>query len=236
MSTVEITREQTGAATGIPFLEAGDHLDRSTFHDRYEAMPPGVKAELIGGIVFMPSPAKVPHGRHTAGIVYWLGLYEERTPGVESLGNTTVVLAEDSEPQPDAALRILVSYGGQSRENEEDYLVGAPELVIEIASSSVSYDLHSKRHDYEKYGVKEYVVIVVRQQAIPWFVRDDKQLVEQQPDSDGLFRSHVFGGLWFDSRALFDRNLRRLREVVEMGLASAEHAEFIKRLEDAAGK
>jgi len=235
MSTLELSHEQQ-TAPGIPPLEAGDHLDRETFHRRYQAMPAGVQAELIGGVVYMPSPAKTPHGRYTSGVVYWMGLYEEQTPGVETLENTSVILAEESEPQPDAALRVLASHGGQSRENDEQYLVGAPELVVEVASSSVAYDLHSKLRDYEKYGVREYMVVVVREESIRRFVRADNQLVEQSADSDGIFRSHVFAGLWLDPQALLLRDLSRLREVAEHGIASSEHAAFVKRLADVAGE
>jgi Uma2 family endonuclease len=236
MSTVEIMRPKPAAGREVPPLEPGDHLDQKTFHERYEAMPPDIKAELIGGIVFMPSPAKLPHGRNTNKMAQWLGFYEIATPGIEVLDNTTSILADDSEPQPDAALRILESHGGQSHENENEFLVGAPELVVEVASSSASYDLHSKLRDYERYGVKEYVVVVVRQEAVRWFVHDGQQFVEHPADADGIFRSQLFGGLWLDPAALFARNLKRLREVVELGLASPEHAATVKRLAEAAAK
>jgi Uma2 family endonuclease len=38
-------------------------------------------------------------------------------------------------------LRLEESVGGNSRISEDDYLEGAPELIVEIASSSSSYDL-----------------------------------------------------------------------------------------------
>ena len=44
----------------LPPLVNGDHLDQKTFHERYEAMPE-VRAELIGGIVYMSSPQKMRH-------------------------------------------------------------------------------------------------------------------------------------------------------------------------------
>jgi Uma2 family endonuclease len=236
MSTVEIPRPKPVAQQTLPPLEFGDHLDQKAFHERYEAMPPDIKAELIGGVVYMPSPAKMPHGRNTNKMAQWLGFYEIATPGLEVLDNATSILADDSEPQPDVALRILESHGGQSHENENEYLVGAPELVVEVASSSASYDLHSKLRDYERYGVKEYVVVVVRQKAVRWFVHDGKAFVEHSADADGIFRSKLFGGLWLDPAALFARDLKRLREVVESGLASPDHAATLKRLAEAAAK
>ena len=48
--------------------------------------------------------------------------YESKTPGVELLDNATTILGEDSEPQPDQALRVLSDYGGQSRETSDDYV------------------------------------------------------------------------------------------------------------------
>ena len=39
----------------IPPLENGDHLSRDEFERRYHAMPPGIKAELIEGVVYIPS-------------------------------------------------------------------------------------------------------------------------------------------------------------------------------------
>jgi hypothetical protein len=44
----------------VPPLENGDRLDQRTFHARYVRMPENCRAELIGGIVFMASPQKVP--------------------------------------------------------------------------------------------------------------------------------------------------------------------------------
>jgi hypothetical protein len=46
----------------LPPLEAGQLLDQPTFHDRYAAMPPSTRAELIGGVVHMPSPMVRDHG------------------------------------------------------------------------------------------------------------------------------------------------------------------------------
>src|SRR5262245_47174960 len=153
----------------IPPLEEGDHLDQRTFHERYEAMPPGVRAELIGGIVFMPSPLKRPHGRMHSRVVHWLTAYEDATPGTEAFDNATAILGEESEPQPDACLLISPARQGQTRE-EDEYIVGAPELIAEVASSSESIDLHRKRGDYERAGVKEYLVVALRQKRVYWFI------------------------------------------------------------------
>src|SRR5512142_286712 len=149
----------TGRTTpgALPPLIEGQRLDRATFHTRYEAMPPDIRAELIGGVVHMPSPVGREHGRARVAVINWLGYYEEFTAGVEVLDNTTVLLGDASEPQPDAQLRILPEYGGQTRDDGR-YPAGPPELVVEIAHTTQVKDLGAKLADYERAGVLEYIV------------------------------------------------------------------------------
>jgi hypothetical protein len=64
----------------LPPLVAGQRLDRAAFHERYEAMPPGTRAELIGGVVYMPSPLSLRHGEGDVGVAYWIGHYRGFTP------------------------------------------------------------------------------------------------------------------------------------------------------------
>ena len=69
--------------------------------------------------------------------MHWLSEYETATPGVEAYDNATNILGEQSEPQPDACLLIAPTKGGQTR-SEDDYIVGAPELIVEVASGMES--------------------------------------------------------------------------------------------------
>jgi len=46
---------------------------------------------------------------------------------------------------------------GQSRISQDDYIEGAPELIVEIAASSAAYDLHDKQEAYRRNGVQEYL-------------------------------------------------------------------------------
>lgn len=214
----------------MPPLEQGDHLDQKTFHHRYEAMPEHVKAELIGGIVHMPSPLKRRHGRMGSRLIAWLTEYEDETQGVEVYDNTTTILGEESEPQPDAYLLIAPEYGGQTRATADDYVEGAPEFIGEVASSSESIDLHAKRDDYEQAGVKEYFVVALRQSRVYWFVLRDSHFQELAPGPDGVLRSEVFPGLWLDPAALLRRDAKRIKAVLHQGIASSEHAAFVARL------
>jgi Uma2 family endonuclease len=216
----------------LPPLENGDRLSRAEFERRYEAMPELKKAELIEGEVYMPSPIR--HRRHSQPnnrLATWLGNYETDTPGVEAGDNGTVRLDLDNEPQPDGYLIILPEYGGQVRISEDDYIEGAPELVGEVASSSASYDLGKKLNAYRRNGVREYVVWRVLDHKVDWFVNRGGQFEELMPGEDGILRSTVFPGLWLDPAALVSGQKVRVKAVLQQGLNSPEHAEFVARLQ-----
>ncbi|HUY33428.1 MAG TPA: Uma2 family endonuclease [Pirellulales bacterium] len=160
-----------------------------------------------------------------------MGRYEAATPGVEGFGNVSTILSSDSEPQPDETLVIAPDCDGQTRPGHDDEpLQGAPELIVEVASSSVAYDLHNKYRMYERAGVREYVVVVLREKRVRWFVSDGKQFNEIAAGQDGIFRSALFAGLWLDAEALFRKDLARLLETLDRGLASPEHAAFVEQL------
>ena len=220
---------QRPGATVAP-LENGDCLDQKKFHERYESMAEDVRAELIGGIVYMASPQKLPHSK-TAGLVgRWLNEYEEDTPGTESLPGVTSILGPDSEPEPDHCLFILPECDGQTRINKKGYLVGAPELIVETASTTESRDLHQKKDDYEKAGVREYVVVALRSKKVFWFLAHDGKFRTLKPGPDGIFRSKVFPGLWLNPSALLDGNRSKLLATARQGLGSDEHRAFAARL------
>mgnify|MGYP001592479529 CR=1 FL=1 len=233
-SVLDRMKQGSGQRNGIPPLEPGDHLDQKTFHERYEAMPDGVKAELVGGIVFMPSPLKVRHGRQSPELAAWLVVYKASTPGTDVLENATIKLGPESEPQPDACLLFLPECGGQTRveydEEGDGYIVGSPELVAEVASSSEAYDLHSKKTDYEEAGVKEYLVLTLRQPRVHWFILRSGRYEQILPGVDGILRSEVFPGLWLDPAAILQRDSARVLDVLNQGLASSAHAECVNQL------
>src|SRR2546423_9021201 len=98
---------RASSCEAIPPLENGDTLTRAEFERRYEAMPHLKKAELIEGVVYVPSPVRLRrHGQPNAELVTWLGVYRAATPGVMVADNTTARLDVDNEPQPDGLLLI----------------------------------------------------------------------------------------------------------------------------------
>jgi Uma2 family endonuclease len=215
----------------IPPLENGDRLTREEFHRRYEAMPENVKAELIKGVVYMSSPVRVTkHGDPHGLIMSCLGVYFLSTKGVKLSDNITYVANDEYQPQPDAVLRIEENCGGKSWVNDKDYLEGAPELVIEIASSSVSYDLHDKLEMYEQKGVQEYIVWRVLDNQIDWFGLEKGKYKKFVSDKQGIIESKVFSGLQLNVRAMLKDDLQKVLADLQKGLASSKYKSFAKQL------
>ncbi|MBS3933257.1 MAG: Uma2 family endonuclease [Truepera sp.] len=212
-----------------PPLESGDRLTRVEFERRYETMPEIKKAELIEGVVYMPSPARFrQHAQPHAQIMTWLGVYGAATPGVQVGDNATVRLDLDNEAQPDALLRL--ARGGKSHLGNDDYLEGAPELIAEIAASSASYDLHDKLKVYRRNGVQEYLVWQRYEKRLDWFQLRDTGYLSLAPDEAGVLHSQVFPGLRLVVAALLAGNVAQVLAVLQQGLDSAEHKAFVDRL------
>ncbi|MBG1260943.1 Uma2 family endonuclease [Nostoc commune] len=215
----------------IPLLENGDKLSLYEFERRYNAMPNLKKAELIEGIVYMAAALRFKsHGQPHGWILTWLGTYEVATPGVALGVEPTVRLDLDNEPQPDAVLLINPEAGGQARLSEDDYIEGAPELIVEIAASSVAIDLHAKKQAYRRNGVKEYIVWQVLDQKLTWFYLEQGEYLELATDSNGILRSRIFPGLWLGVAELLAGNMQSVLSVLQTGLQSPEHAAFVEIL------
>jgi Uma2 family endonuclease len=213
----------------IPPLENGDRLTRAEFERRYGAMEHVKKAELIEGVVHMPTPVKVSHGQPHAQLITWLGVYCTATPHVDVYDNTTVRLDADNEVQPDALLRL--ESGGHSTIGADGYIEGAPELIAEIAASSAAIDLHAKMNVYRRNGVREYVVWQTFESRLDWYELRDEVYAPLTPDAEGIIRSNVFPGLWLNAMALVTGDLASVLMELQKGLASKEHGEFLASLE-----
>ncbi|MBW4541318.1 MAG: Uma2 family endonuclease [Myxacorys chilensis ATA2-1-KO14] len=214
----------------IPPLENGDRLNRYEFERRYNMMSHLKKAELIEGIVYMAAALRFEsHGEPHSRMMTWLGVYQASTPDLALGVEPTVRLDLDNELQPDAVLLIREQAGGQARISDDDYIEGAPELVVEIAASSVAIDLHAKKQAYRRNGVQEYIVWRVLDQEIDWFYLEEGEYLNLEPDSDGVLQSRVFPGLWLAIADLLSGNMQRVLENLQQGLQSTEHQKFVAK-------
>ena len=233
--TRDEARRSNGAEAILPPLENGDRLTRAEFERRYDAMPHLKKAELVEGVVYVPSPVRyTQHGRPSSNVEIWLGNYRVATPGVGSAGNSTVRLDFDNEFQPDILLRL--EYGGRSELGPDGYVEGPPELVVEVAASSASYDLHDKLRAYRRNGVQEYVVWRVLDRTLDWYILREGTYERLEPDENGVIRSEAFPGLRLAVSALLADDMAAVLATLQEGLASPEHAAFVARLREIAAR
>lgn len=212
-------------------LENGARLSRVEFERRYEAMPHVKKAELIERVVYMPSPVHYnSHSKPHAHVVGWLMFYCSVTPNVELGDNATVRLDMDNELQPDVLLRLDLTCGGTSRISDDDYIEGPPELIVEVAASSASQDLHVKKKVYRRNGVQEYIVWRVYDEALDWFQLQEGEYRRLAPGDNGIISSRVFPGLHLAVEALLSGDLSTVQAVVQEGTQTEEHIAFVERL------
>jgi len=219
----------------IPPLQNGDRLTAAEYERRYDAMPDLKKAELINGVVYMASPVSMDdHAGPHFDLIGWLALYRMATPGVRGGDNGTLRLPLNNRPQPDAFLIVEPSHGGQVKIVNR-YIVGGPEFIVEVAATSVSYDLTDKLEVYLRNNVREYLVWRVFDQEIDWFVLRSGKYERLALSPDGFFKSEILPGLWLDTAALIRGDMATVAGVAQRGLASAEHIDFLNRLQ-AAGR
>ena len=214
----------------IPKLEPGDRLSRDVFRERYAAMPECKKAELIEGIVYMPSPVRLTnHGEPHFQLITWLGVYLASTPIARGADNATNRLDLENEPQPDCMLFIRPEWGGQVSISSDDYVVVPPELVAEVSSSSVAFDRGPKLRTFLRHGVKEYLLWRVEDDKFEWYILRGANYLQLEPCTGNVLCSEVFPGLWLDVDAMLAGNLAKVLEVLQQGIASPEHQHFIER-------
>jgi hypothetical protein len=211
-----------------PLLE-GDSLTSDEFLSRWDAIPDLKRAELIDGIVYMPSPISLRHQEYQMFLAGWLNFYACVTPGCRPGMEGTWLMGERQVTQPDLTLCIRPELGGQSRV-EGEFPAGAPEFLAEVAVSSRSRDFGAKKRVYEGVGVLEYLIAVPVWQEISWFERTASGFQPLEPGADRVYRSGCFPGLWLDVQALWDLDFARMNELLQQGLAAPEHGAFLERL------
>jgi hypothetical protein len=227
----------------VPPLREGDRLTAREYLRRYHADPDVLRAELIGGVVYVNavrrpdgtegrvSPISCDfHATPQADLIGLLTYYATFTPGVRGSGPVTVIVDDQTLPEPDAVLRILPECGGATALNSRSYVVGPPELLAEVAYSSASRDMGPKYDAYLAGRVAEYLVWRTAHREIDLFALRRRRYAAVAPDADGVLRSGAFPGLWLDVAALVAGDLRRAFDTLQQGLASPEHAAFVAKL------
>ncbi|MGD1903383.1 MAG: Uma2 family endonuclease [Geitlerinemataceae cyanobacterium] len=220
VATNQTASSSTTREIPIVPLENGDRLHRPEFERRYTATPHVKKAELIEGTVYVASPLRfTPHAEPHGQLLTWLGVYQASTSACRLGIEPTVRLDNDNEPQPDIA---LFREGGSAAIDPDGYIAGAPELIVEIAASTTSYDLHDKKQAYERNGAKEYIVWRTLDGAIDWFIWQNGQYENLEPDEVGILKSREFPGLWLNASAVLSGDMAAVLRSLQDGLQARD--------------
>ncbi|MEM9587177.1 MAG: Uma2 family endonuclease [Planctomycetota bacterium] len=211
-------------------LEPGDRMNATEFRRRDSVTSDRYKTELIEGVVHMAAAVRVEHGRCQGLIAGLLNEYCSETPGTDTAADATARLDEANEPQPDVSAFIVAECGGRTRIDDDGYLVGGPELLVEVSHATDAVDRGIKRRVYELHGVAEYAVWRIGLGLIEWYRLRDDQLVLTPPDDDGVYRSNVLPGFWLNVAAAVAINRVAVLETLRQGLASPQHATFVDHL------
>jgi Uma2 family endonuclease len=223
----------SAATLTVPPLRDGERLSREEFERRYDALP-DVKAELLNGVVYMASPVTAEHGKPHGDLMGWLYSYKAFTPGVDSGVDSSIRLPLGSMPQPDVFLHILESHGGRSYIDADGYVAGAPDLLGEVAKSSLIHDSTVKMAICREAGIPEFILWRVEDRAIEWYFLNNGEYQELATGPDGIIRSKTFPGLWLDFEAMIRRDDQAVLRALQQGIASDEHAQFVAALQQAA--
>ena len=213
----------------VPPLRSGDRLNRVEFTKRYQ-LHPNIKAELVEGVVYVASPVFLPHARLHAYVMGLISQYVMQTQGLDLADNLSVRLDNENEVQPDVC--VWFSANESVRNLEQQYFEGAPEFAFEIAASSAAYDLHDKLDVYQRNAVQEYVVLSVYDQGVHWFVRHDGAFRRIAANEEGVFKSELLSGFWFDAEAFWREDWAQVLGTLQAGMNSAEYATFKQSLSD----
>lgn len=207
-------------------LAPGDRMELDEFLERWEQSPELKFAELIDGVVYMPSPVSFSHTDFEGLAASLLGHYRLCSGICKVFPNATWLMGRNA-PQPDQALCLKPEYGGRI-ELIGNLLSGAPDLAVEVCRSSHSYDLGPKLALYQRTGIPEYLAILIEERRVEWRIlrKGRYQFLKAQ---DGIFKSRVFPGLWIDEPAFWNGDEARLMAAVDEGLRSPEFLKFKAR-------
>lgn len=162
--------------------------------DEYLALPDdGFRYELVNGVVLVSPNASVTHQRAAGTIFVQIANYLQQHHGGEVLYETDVRLAPDLVYRPD-----IVYYTAARAAKLRKRLGGAPDLIVEVLSpESGPMDLRTKREDYERYGVGQYITIDSETGEVRSFVLQGAKFAESVVEGTRL-RCDVIPGLVLD--------------------------------------
>ena len=169
----------------------------------YQLLEEGAPFQLINGDLIM-SPAPTSYHQILLGRIFKVidnFLEQNNLGGLCLFAPIDVVLDEENIFQPD----LIYISAERKKELFQDRIMGAPDLIVEILSPSTAYyDLKQKKDFYERYGVKEYLIIdPVRHDAEVYSLIDEKFELQQKEKESGTIHLTTLPGLQIELQKLF---------------------------------
>jgi Uma2 family endonuclease len=169
----------------------------------YMMLEEGAPFQLINyDLVISPSPTTNHQGIALELVLLFASyLKEVNDQGYFAFAPLDVRFDEGNVVQPD------IIYISPERKNDlvKDRIEGAPDLLIEILSpSNAIYDLRQKKDLYQKYGVKEYIIIdPVSKNADLYSLKDGEYYLHQRAEKAEMIESVLLPGLSFPLSKIF---------------------------------
>ena len=169
----------------------------------YQLLEEGAPFQLINGELIM-SPSPVSFHQILLGRLFKTVdnfLEQKNLGGLCIFAPMDVRLDEENIFQPD----LLYIAEERKAELVQDRISGAPDLIVEILSPSTAYyDLKEKKDFYERYGVKEYLIIDPKRfDAEVYVLTENKFDLQQKQKQNGMISLNTLPGLQIDLQKLF---------------------------------
>jgi Uma2 family endonuclease len=166
--------------------------------DEYFLLDDGeYRYELVDGVLIV-SPSPVPrHQAALAEIVFQLVAYLRKNPVGRIYPETDVQLADDLVYRPE-----LIFLRKELVAANADRVRVAPDLAVEIVSPARRrFDEVTKRHDYERFGVREYWLIDPERDTLSFLRLVGGRFADVSPRRQ-RFKSQAVPGFVQDLRAV----------------------------------
>ncbi len=171
----------------------------------YCGWPDEERWEIIDGVAYDMTPAPILRHQDIAGnffVILKNALKEKQC--VVGIAPTDIVLSEHDVVQPDVYVVC------DKEKLTEKNIQGAPDCVAEILSPSTSRkDRWIKKKLYEKYGVREYLIIDPSGEYIERYLLVDKSKFDQGEafDTDSVMQLKSLSGLEISVQDVFSKSI-----------------------------
>ncbi len=169
----------------------------------YQLLEESAPYQLIDGdLIMSPAPTSY-HQLLSIRLSSMIQVYLEKvgSKGICLYAPIDVKFDNENIFQPD------LIYISAERKDElfHDQILGAPDLVVEILSPSTAhYDLQQKKNLYERYGVKEYLIIdPLAKDSEVYVLKNEEFILYQKQRQNGTINLTTLPGLQIDLQKLF---------------------------------